>query len=168
MSLEQSIADLSLAATELLEAVNVSKESLDTAVASAAADRVQTGLDRISTEEDAAAAALAASSATTVAQDAQTAMTNFSLTTTALLEGAAISQAALNEIVVDTGEVRDLAAAAILEATNLRDEYIIIKDDALAAVADMGERATLWGTKLTTGPVPPPNPLDGDIWLEFT
>jgi len=59
MSIEQQIVALTTATTDLIDAVNVKKAVLDTAVdeiaeyaESAAADRVQTGLDRIATAAD--------------------------------------------------------------------------------------------------------------------
>ena len=83
MTIEQQIAALTTATTDLLDVVNVKKATLDAAVSDAnnaaiatAADRVQTGLDVATTLDYKEAAEVAAAASLTHSQTAETAAAN--------------------------------------------------------------------------------------------
>ena len=83
MTIEQQIAALTTATTDLLNVVNVKKATLDAAVSDAnnaaiatAADRVQTGLDVATTLDYKEAAEVAAAASLTHSQTAETAAAN--------------------------------------------------------------------------------------------
>ena len=83
MTIEQQIAALTTATTDLLDVVSVKKATLDAAVSDAnnaaiatAADRVQTGLDVATTLDYKEAAEVAAAASLTHSQTAETAAAN--------------------------------------------------------------------------------------------
>lgn len=83
MTIEQQIAALTTATTDLLDVVNVKKATLDAAVsdaessaAASAADRVQTGQDRVATAADRVQTGLDASAASASASAAAISETN--------------------------------------------------------------------------------------------